>query len=347
MKLTPIASPLQVTQVQPDAKAAAATRERAISMITGTQEAKPAQQAQQSPVGNPTKVAPEELSAIVPIDNRTQEEVLSDANPPPTGAETKPEEPVSNQLALIARREKALRARALQQDQTLKQREAALQAKEAEVQKQLEQYKTGYIPKEQLKTQTLKMLEDAGVSYDDLTQQILSKGSIDPYTQATIQELKSQIKELMAANDATKQEFKSREDQSYQAAVQQIKSDAAKLVQRDPAYEMIKATGRVGAVVKLIEDVYAKDQIVMSVEDAAEQVENELLTRYERIARTNKLQQRLRAASARPQSASPASKQGVPKQQQPMKTLTNAAATSRQLSARERAIRVFKGEPLS
>ena len=70
----------------------------------------------------------------------------------------KAEEPSSSQMAIIARKERALRAQKQQQDQAFKAREAALAAKEQELALKAQEYNSGYIPKASLKQAALEAL---------------------------------------------------------------------------------------------------------------------------------------------------------------------------------------------
>jgi hypothetical protein len=113
---------------------------------------------------------------------------------------------------------------------------------------------------------------------------------------------------------------------------------------------MIKATGSHGEVVKLIQKVFDEDGILMTVEDAAKLVEEELVSEYLKYSKLNKIAKKInpQPAPAASQAAAPASQQGAPsespKQPQPAKTLSNNMASSRPLTARERAILAAEGK---
>lgn len=109
----------------------------------------------------------------------------------------------------------------------------------------------------------------------------------------------------------------------------------------DPYFETIKQTNSVSDVVDLITATYEKDGILLSVEEAAKEVEDYLVDEAMKLTRIGKIKQRLAASTTAKvsQEQTPA-----PKKQTQMKTLTNAASTTRQLSAKERAILAFRGE---
>jgi hypothetical protein len=316
--------------------------------------------AQEHPVADANNISAEELSAIRPPtqDNRSSIEESPDqtaqeaapedseaATPPPK----KPEDtPLSRQYAQLARQERALRAKAQQQDQALKAREAALQAREAELTAKDQTYNKGYVQQDRLQKDTLQVLAESGVPYDklyeQLTEQLLGT-PVDPRVNAEMARLKAEIADLRSATDTSKKSYEQQQQSAYQQALKQIESDARALVKSDPtAYEAISKTGTVREVVKLIEETYKKDGVLMSVEDAAAEIENYLVEEnYGMATRIEKIKRRITEAGQPKKSDVKTPTQG--KQTQPqMKTLTNAAASSRKLSTKERAILAFKGE---
>lgn len=355
MKVSPLAPGQAVAQPQSNPGAEAAAKARAISRLTGAPQT-------QNPtdIANPTAVAPEEFMAIPKPklqqtpDNSTHSEDTEEvqiAGTPHDPAQAPTEEPakadpLSSQFAVLARKEKALRAKQQQMEQSIKQREEALRVRESELlykSNTPQQDMSSYISKDKIKQQTLQVLAEAGVSYDELTQQILNQTPTDPRTEAHISRLEAQIKKLEEANENSQKNQTKQQQDAYEAAVRQIRTDAKKLVFTDPQFEMIKATGSVNDVVDLIEKTYAQDGVILSVEDAAAEVEEYLAEEAAKLARLSKIQNRLKPIAKAPVNSNVQPPQSL-KQPQPMKTLTNASASSRPLSARERAVLRFKGE---
>ena len=306
-------------------------------------DAKPQAQPVQNdlPVPNPSQISPEEMSAVVPKQASEPEIGQSDkVEAPETPAEPKSE--IDPRMAQLARRERALRAKAQQQEQAFKAREAALAVREAELSSKDQTYKSGYIPKDLLKTSPLQALAEAGLSYDEITQAVLNQQPTDPRVEATISRLEAKIKQLEEAGEEGKKNSATQQQAAYEAAVKQIKADVSKLVFTDPAFETVKATNSISDVVELIEETYKKDGTLLGVEEAAQMVEDYLLEEALKLTRIDKIKKRLaqNAQPAQTQKAQPPQ----PKQPPPMKTLTNAASSTRQLSAKERAILAFRGE---
>jgi hypothetical protein len=96
--------------------------------------------------------------------------------------------------------------------------------------------------------------------------------------------------------------------------------------------------------VDLIEKTFKEDGILLSVEEAAKEVEDELVSQLSKYAqKIKKLQQKFAPQSkAAPQQ--PVNNKTAGQQQQPGKTLTNSMGASRPLSTRERAILAFENK---
>lgn len=331
-------------------QAAQDARARAIAKLTGGQAS---QQSQATPVANPNSVSPEEFGALAatkrteatqsPVSEASPEgqkdnvEASSDAAP----SEVKKEEPLSPQFAMLARKEKALRAKVeafKQQEATLQAREEAIKAKEAEF-----GTNDAYVSKEALLADPVGLLNSLGLSYDQLTEQVMSRPALDPTVKSLIDDLKSEIKTLRDGQENQTKSQKEQQTQAYQQAVKQLKAEATQLVSSDAAFETIKETGSVDDVVELIEATYREDGYLMTVEDAAKAVEEHLIEEALKLSKLKKIQQRLQPAKAA--EPAPAKEQAAaPQQSQPAKTLTNAMGTQRKMTARERAILAFEGK---
>lgn len=356
MKVTTVASPHAVKQVQTNSAASADAKARAIARLQPATEAAapPVAQAQTSPVQNPSAVAPEEMSAIVnstkPSETTTQN-LTSEA----PKEETKVADPIedtqiSSRLAQLAKREKSIRLKQQQQEQAIKAKEADLAKREAELAAKPTTDLSQYISKQRLKENPLDVLAEAELSYDELTQQLINQQPKNPRYEAQLQKIAEENRQLRQAIDDIKKGQETQQTEAYQAALRQIESDATDLVNKDPAFELTRHAGEVKEIVKLIEDTYKQDGIVMSVEEAAALIEAELEERTLKfINKSEKLKNKLTPKTQVNSTKAEATTQTQvvtqkPQQTQQMKTLTNATSSTRQLTARERALLAFKGE---
>lgn len=329
------------------AKAAESSLERAKAAFMRPTTASQAA-AQEHPVLDPTNVSPEEFTAV-----KSPTKGHSDNIETPVSEEAKadtkaPEEPLSSQYAVLARKEKALRAK----DQQLRAREAAVKAKE-ESKSSLEPAKPSfdeskYISRDKLASDPFSALAELGISYDQLTNLALNAPKPEEIAvNNEIKALRDELKSLRGEQETARKSFQEQQEQSYKQAIDQMKHETKTLVTRDPSFEMIRSTGSVSDVVELIEETFSKGMgseypkgTLLSVEEAAQMVEDYLTEEATKISRIKKVQERLRPAV----NTAPARKSEPTKQSQPLKTLTNSVGTSRQLSARERALLAFEGK---
>lgn len=344
MKVTPMATPQPGQQTSPQS-----TRDAVVARLAATMR------PVETPV-NQNAVSPEDMVGNTSIggkslQNNTDEETLSATEETPTVIElveeVKAEQPKteSSEYLRLVRAEKALRAKQQAADQAFKAREAAIAAREQELANKDSQYKLGYISKDTFKQSPLQALAEAGVTYEELTQQLINQQPVDPRIDATIKSLEAKIKAMEEDSSNSKKAQADQQTQAYQAAVKQIKADVSHLVFTDPAYEAVKATNSINDVVELIEKTYAEEGRLMTNEEALQEVEDHLLEEIDKLSKVEKIQKRWKTASTPATTTSVQQTQGSQKPQtQPAKTLTNTMASSRQLSARERALAAFKGE---
>lgn len=319
-------------------------RARAISILQGGTEPKnPSQvsnvnQAQQLPVPNASQVSPEDA---IKTTQQVQQDNIEAAPEAPKEATTSQEEPLSTQYAILARKEKQLRARVQQQEQAIKAREAALLAREDALKAKDSEYESKYVPKDRITKDPLTVLSELGLSSEQITQLALNAPSQEALAhKAEIESLRAEIRSLVEKQDGVSKSLEERDNQAEQQVINQMTLEAQQLVATDPEFETIKATGNVKEVVKLIQKVFKEDGIILSVEEAAKEVEDALVDRAITYAKLSKIQKRL---GTQAQPAAQATTES-PKQSQPVKTLTNNISASRPLSARQRAIMAFEGK---
>lgn len=318
------------------------SRTRAIEMLTkAMQPAQPA--SEQVAVANPSSVTPEEMQGLTAKPQEKVQNVNSEAPASAPIEEPKAvEDTLSSQYATLARREKALNAKRLQQEAAFKAREEAFAARERELAAKSQVDQSQYIPKERLTSDPLNTLQELGLSYDKLVEMAMNAPKPEEIEQRNYQKrIEAELKALREEQQQTKKSFEEQQTNSYKQALNQIKTEVSQLVSSDPSFEIVNATNSVQDVVDLIERTYKEDGVLLSVEEAAQSVEEYLESEALKISNLKKIQQKMRSAEKpadKKQTEAPAP------QQQQLKTLTNANSTTRQLTARERAILAFKGE---
>lgn len=311
-------------------------------------------------VGSQNAVAVEELGALQTPSSKApdRQETTSEVQTQDTGAVVEPtaqspqtppakDPELSRQFAQLARQEKQLRAKAVQQDQALKAREAALVQREEALAKVNQFDPTKYVERERLRAETLDVLAEEQISYDELTQRALNHQPMSPQVKSYLQKLELEVKALKQANESSQKTYTEGQKQAYDAAVVQIKRDVKHLVTSDPAFETIKATNSHQDVVDLITQTYEKDGILLTNEEAAKEVEDYLVEEAMKLTQIEKIKSRM-VANAKAAVPAPEAQKQAPatlnQAQTPAKTLTNAIGTQRKMTTRERAIARFNGE---
>lgn len=250
------------------------------------------------------------------------------------------EDLLSPKYAELARQSRVLRRRL--QDARVK--EDALKAKEAE-------YASQYIPKTQIaerfRTDPYAALKDFGLTGDELTQALINQPS--PQDQM-IRELKAELAALKTSQDQVKTSIDEQATRSYDQAIHQITEDVKSLVKSSEDFSIIAETKSEKEVVDLITHVFEKGwpekQIVkgtiLSIEEAAKEVESFLIDDYVQKAKLSKIQKRLLPETSEAPPADPLPSTKAPSA---AKTLshTQMPSSTKPMTPRERAIAAFEG----
>lgn len=289
------------------------------------------------PVPNATSISPEEMGAIHAqpgVSDKVETQASAEV---PAEPEKAKEDPLSSQYATLARKEKALRA----QIQQFKAEQEKFKAERDTLSKPAEIDYSKYIERDRLKADPLSAFEEAGLSYDELTEQVLARQSMqtDPRIIRQMEQMQAEIKAAREEAKALRDSQEGAQKTAYEQAVANIRSEAGKLVLTDPSFEMVKATNSVSDVVELIEQTYKEEGNLLSVEEACQMVEDHLLEEAMKLTKIKKLQQKLGQSTANPPVNN--SKQ---QQSNAPKTLTNGMTGQKPMSAKERAIAAFEGK---
>lgn len=322
--VNPVSTPSSSAQTTASPEAQSA-RERAITALMGT-----------APAVDQNAVSPEDMKAVSG-QNDTVEESSKDSSEATqsTSSETATkEEPLSSQYAVLARKEKALRAKAAQQEQAFKAREAALAARESEVSNKASFDPSKYVSLDDLKSNAYATLAKLGISYDDISEQAIAAQSPEAQAYSRMRsEIQEELRALREEQDRTRKQIENSQTQAYQQALKQITFEVNDLVNKDPNFETVKHAGAAKDVVELIERTFQEEGKLLTVEEATQAVEDYLVEEALKMSNIKKVKDRLSQATntKQPQTVQ-------------MKTLTNSVGAQKPLSARERALLAFKGE---
>ena len=202
--------------------------------------------------------------------------------------------------------------------------------------------------KSRLKADPAKFFQESGLSSEELTQAVLNQPTAES---RRVQELEAKLAALEAQFGESKSALEKSQQAQYDEAKKQLHNETVRLVSQNAEFEAIKAMHAEEAVVTLIEETFKQTGDLLTVQDAATQVEEHLINEALGIAKLQKIQKKLTPEAAPPAPTAEAPKVASPTitQKQPTTTLTNRivqASTSPGQTARERrerAIAAFMG----
>lgn len=240
---------------------------------------------------------------------------IPDAIEDKDGAVVEATEPLSPQIAAVARAKRALQVK----EREIADREKAVLAKETAA--------GGWIDPARLKSDPLGVLLATGVTYEQLTEAVVNSSDANPKMQALEDKMR-----LM--EEGFEKKLTDRETQAEQAALAEMRREAVLLSSQGEDFELVRETNSIPAVMTLIERTYRESGEVLDVRAALKLVEDELFTDSLKLANLKKIQSQF--APAAPVSQ-------PPQLQRQMRTLTNRDTASVALSRKARALAAFNG----
>lgn len=331
MKITPVAQGMGPAVSSNEGRSAGPDRiERAKAVLNGgtasiaPEELPPDPREQQNvrKIKMKTNATPLENMANVPAENEQVD--VSDANKtvPVANEETKP---LSPQFAALAKQKRALQLK----EQEIKAREETLKGQGQDIQG-LQSLKA------RLKSDPLGVLQEEGITYDTLTEAILSNQSGN---NPQIQKLQAEIQALKEGLENQNKSLNDRDVQSEKQVLSQIGREIDQLSSDGDDYEMIRTTGSRQDVLDLIKRTFDERGYVMDTDKAMQLVENDLIEQYDKLSQANKLKAR-QASLASQQTAPVQTDRGNVRQ---MRTLTARDGVTELPSRKERAMAAFYG----
>lgn len=209
-------------------------------------------------------------------------------------AAKKDDGPISAKFAALAKKEKAL----VKQNADIKAREAALAAKEAELLARETKMKES---ESFWETDTLKALESKGLSYQKLTDMILSgklvaeKEPEDPVTVAKkiAEDLRREMKEREEAREAAerkaREEAEAKQKQDLEEAYNTYREEVNNFTKEHAEdYELINLYGQQELIIETVQGYYDKNKRVLSVKEASDMVEKYLYDEAQKALKSKK-----------------------------------------------------------
>lgn len=204
------------------------------------------------PIASPSTQSPNP----VPVEPQTS----------PEAAKTTEDPLISSKFAALARKEKALRMKYTE-----------FQQKESELKGLQEEIAKARSFREQLKSDPLTVLNQEGITYDQLVNR-----AVNPASQEVIM-LQRELAALKGTIERQQEDSQKIQTSQREQAEKQVSMDVKGLISSDPAYETVKDMGAEDAVTQLIVRTYDEDGILLTVDSAAKQVNDYLTAELKRI----------------------------------------------------------------
>jgi vacuolar-type H+-ATPase subunit I/STV1 len=213
---------------------------------------------------------------------------------------------LSPQLTALARKQQRLQ----QEIQAQRDKESEWAKKEAD-----------YVPKSSIKAKAqqnaVEALADIGLTYEELTNLLLSQQQGDDPIQGTVKALQAEIQQIKSTQEQNV-------SKQYEATVAQYRGEIDSLIASDDAFITIREEGRADAVLQHILDTFEEDPSkVLTVEQASKEIEEFLVEEAEKKLSLTKVKAKLT-----PQETKPAEKTLPPTKAAPPRTLTQQVETT-------------------
>lgn len=208
--------------------------------------------------------------------------------PPKSGSEAGENKAVKDEGVLKARlAHEKLKRQIEQERKRLDNDKRAIETERAQSRKWLEA--------EELAKQgkVLEAAQRAGISYEQMTQQILNNGQIPPaqLAQQTAAELvEKKFEEYQKRLEA---QAKASQREQYTQSLKQIAAEVKYVVDSSDKYELAKAYGSYNDIVKLIEQTFHDTGRIIPVEAAIQKWEDDALEGLQALAKLEKVRSRV------------------------------------------------------
>ncbi len=266
-------------------------------------------QTNQTP--NPREYVPSPVTPGAVVE-APRSEPFTAPNEPKTES-TDVQQPISPHFAALAKEKRALQVR----ERALAEREKALSGQSGQ---------KDQIALARIKSEPLRVLQEAGVTYDELAKAVMDN-PINPELAA----LKAQVDALKSEQD---EKFTARDRQAEQQTLREIQREAEALASQSDDFELVRLERAEPQVVRLIQRMYKETGQFLDIKDAMTMIETELFEETKRRAAAKKVQSQFS-----PQTSVPQRQSG----QGGMRTLSNRDAAAPVLDRLARAKAVMEG----
>lgn len=139
----------------------------------------------------------------------------------------------------------------------------------------------------------IEAAEKSGITYDQLTQQIINGGQVPParVAETTAQEIAR--KEIEAFKKQMEEQQKTQQQQQYENAIKQIEADVKHLVDSSDKFPLVKESQSYQDIVKYVESEFHRTGRMVSLEEAIQRWEDEALQGLEELFKLEKVRSKV------------------------------------------------------
>lgn len=288
-----------------------------------------------------SQIVPESMPTITP---KTTTRTVTFQVPPKSPKEevSPPPQDPSTENKPVDKPDAARVAALIKKERELYQRQQKLSAREKEIEATQEKYKPWQEAATLAQQDKLEAIKRLGISYDDLTNQVLNKGQVPPEVLAQIKAEEVAKTQIEALEKKLRTEAEETQRVNYQKAKTNLTNEAKSLVESSDKFPLVKSVGCYQDITEYIESEYHRTDRMLSVEQATIQMEKDIREGLELLNKVLTPQKEEPKVEEKPVSAEP--------QNQKVTTLTHkttaqppAAKPLTAAEKRQRAIDVFYG----
>jgi hypothetical protein len=254
---------------------------------------------------------------------------------PKVAEEPKQDERFAAKFAALSRKEKEVRQREAQLQQKMQELEAKLKAIESQ-QTEVQTFKA--IP-ERLKREPLKVLEESGLSFEQLAEMVVNDGK--PTQDMLLKEYEQKVMSKVQELEKKLAEKEEQEKAAKEAELLgQFQTQLVSFIEQTPDYELIRANDAAELVYQVIEQHAEEHGEILSNKEACDAVEEYLLEEAKKLVDREKVKKLLQPTQAPSKPTTP---------QTAAKTLSNTQAAqvpksgaAKSLSAEESKLEAAK-----
>lgn len=215
--------------------------------------------------------------------NKTEANVSSTGETIPKTETANEDSNLSSRLAKLAQKEKFAH-----------QQRKQLQSERAELAKLKEELSHVQSWKDKLVKEPLSVLNEAGLTYDQLTQLVLNGGNAQTPESLELQKIQKEIESMKQAQTEAQKANEERVKQQFEQTRQQLKLEVVETITSNPAYSRVTDMDSEEAAVELIVQRFQSDGVILSAEQAVKEVNDYLKEEQEKFIKLPSIQELLK-----------------------------------------------------